>query len=136
MAEQAPHTPDDASLRALLSDIVTRITVLLRKEFDLARSEVSQNLNRAAFGAGMLVAAVIIALTALNVLAVAAVVALMTTGLDVIWATLVIGGGGLILAIVLGAIGMSRVKPANLAPTRSIRELNRTADAAKEAVNA
>ncbi|MFW5654125.1 MAG: phage holin family protein [Roseicyclus sp.] len=127
---------EDASLRALIGDIVTRVTVLMRKELDLARSEVSENLNRAAFGAGLLVVAIILGLTALNVLAVAAVVALMTTGLDVIWATLAIGGGGLLVAIILGAIGASRVRPANLAPTRSVRELQRSADAAKEAVHA
>ena len=136
MTERTQNPTDDAPLRALISDIVTRITVLLRKEFDLARSEVTENLNRAAFGAGLVLVAVILALTALNVLAVAAVVALMTTGLDVIWATLAIGGGGLILAMILAAIGISRVKPANLAPTRSIRELRRSTDAAKEAVNA
>lgn len=136
MAEETPRSPEDPSLRALIADVVTRITVLLRKELDLARSEVSENLNRATFGAGLLVAAAIIALTALNVLAVAGVVALMTTGLDVIVATLVIGGGGLLLALILGAIGVSRVKPANIAPTRSLRELRRDRDAAKEAFNA
>lgn len=133
---QGPGDAQSASIRALLSDIVTRITVLLRKELDLARSEVAENLNRAAVGAGLIVVAVILALTALNVLAVAAVVGLMTTGLDVIAATLAIGGGGLIVAIILALVGVSRVRPANLAPTRSIRELQRSADAAKEAINA
>ncbi|MEM9755509.1 MAG: phage holin family protein [Pseudomonadota bacterium] len=136
MTDQTQNPIDDAPLRALISDIVTRITTLLRKEFDLARSEVSENLNRAAFGAGLMVVAVVLALTALNVLAVAAVAALMSTGLDVIWATLAIGGGGLILAIILAGIGISRVKPANLKPKRSIRELQRSTEAAKEAVNA
>jgi hypothetical protein len=136
MVEQTSQTPENATLRALIGDVVTRVTVLLRKELDLARSEVAENLNRAALGAGMLVTAVIIALTALNVLAVAAVVALMTTGLDVVLATLIIGGGGLLVALILAAVGISRVKPANIAPTRSLRELRRDADAAKEAVNA
>ena len=131
------ETPrEDASFRALIGDIVTRITVLLRKEFDLARSEVTENLNRAAFGAGLVVVAAIIALTALNVLAVAAVVGLMTTGLDVIGATLAIGGGGMVVALILAAIGVARIKPANIAPTRSVRELRRNTDAAKEAFNA
>ena len=136
MVEQTSQTTENATLRALIGDVVTRVTVLLRKELDLARSEVAENLNRAALGAGMLVTAVIIALVALNVLAVAAVVGLMTTGLDVVAATLIIGGGGLLLALVLAGIGISRVKPANIAPTRSLRELRRDADAAKEAVNA
>jgi hypothetical protein len=127
---------EDASFRALIGDIVTRITVLLRKEFDLARSEVSENLNRAAFGAGLVVVAAIIALTALNVLAVAAVVGLMTTGLDVIGATLAIGGGGMVVALILAAIGIARIKPASIAPTRSVRELRRDTDAAKEVFNA
>jgi hypothetical protein len=136
MTQRTQSDADDVPLRAIIGDIVTHITVLLRKEFDLARSEVLENLGRAAFGAGLIVVAVILALVALNVLAVAAVVALMTTGLDLIWATLIIGGIGLILAIVLTTVGVSRMKPGNLAPTRSLRELRRNADAAKEAVNA
>jgi hypothetical protein len=131
-----PETDDQAPLRAVIGDVVTRITVLLRKEFDLARSEVAENLNRASFGAGLVVAGVILALTALNVLAVAAVVGLMTAGLDVITATLAIGVGGLIVAIAVAAAGISRVRPSRLAPTRSIRELRRSTDAAREAVDA
>jgi hypothetical protein len=129
-------TRDDATLGALMGDIATRLTVLLRKELDLARSEMGQSLNRAAAGAGLVLGAAMLALTALNVLAVAAVVGLMTTGLDVIWATLAIGGGGLILALLLAAIGLSRVRPAEMGPTRSVRELRRSSDAVKEAVNA
>ena len=136
MADHRTENLDEAPIRALISDIVTRVTVLLRKEFDLARSEVSENLNRAAFGAGLIVVGVVLALTALNVLAVAAVVGLMTTGLDIVWATLIIGGAGLIVAIIVASIGVSRVKPANIAPSRSIRELRRNTDAAREAINA
>lgn len=131
-----PETDEQAPLRAVISDIVTRITVLLRKEIDLARSEVAENLNRASLGAGLVVVGAILALTALNVLAVAAVVGLMTTGLDVIASTLVIGVGGLVVAIAVAAAGISRLRPSSLAPTRSIRELRRNADAAREAVDA
>jgi hypothetical protein len=135
MAEPRQDNGDEG-LRALIGDVVTRVTVLLRKEFDLARSEMVENLNRASFGAGLIVAGVILALTALNVLAVAAVVALMTTGLELIWATLAIGTGGLVVALIVAGIGVSRVRPSRLAPTRSIRELRRSADSAKDAVNA
>jgi hypothetical protein len=135
MSEPRQDNGDDG-LRALIGDVVTRVTVLLRKEFDLARSEMVENLDRASLGAGLIVAGLILALTALNVLAVAAVVALMTTGLELIWATLAIGGGGLVLALIVAGIGVSRVRPSRLSPTRSIRELRRSADSVRDALDA
>lgn len=127
---------ESASLRDLLGDIVTRITVLLRKELDLARSEMAQNLNRAAFGVGLLVAGIVLALVALNVLAVAAVLAVMAAGMGAIGATLIVGGAALAIAVALAAIGIARAKPARLAPTRSIDQLRRNADTAREAFHA
>jgi hypothetical protein len=135
MSEPRQDNGDDG-LRALIGDVVTRVTVLLRKEFDLARSEMVENVDRASLGAGLIVAGLILALTALNVLAVAAVVALMTTGLELIWATLAIGGGGLVLALIVAGIGVSRVRPSRLSPTRSIRELRRSADSVRDALDA
>lgn len=132
MSEQTTDTPT----RTLLADILSRITVLLRKELDLARSEVAQNLNRAAAGAGMVVVAAILALTALNVLAFAAVVALQAGGMDLIWAVLVVGLGVLLLAVILGLIGVRRLKLGALAPTQAEREMRRNVETVKEAFDA
>lgn len=132
MSEQTPETP----VRTILADILARITVLLRKEFDLARSEVAQNLNRAAFGAGMVFVAAIFALTALNVLAIAAVIALQASGMDMVWASVTIGVLGLIAATGLCVIGVRRLKPGALAPTRAEREMRRNVETVKEAFDA
>ena len=132
----AGHPPGErASVRSLLGDILTRFTVLLRKEFDLARSEVAQNLNRAAFGAGLVVGAVILALTSLNVLAVAAVLGLIGAGVPVLWAVLAVGAAALLLAVALGTAGVARVKSASTAPRRSIDALRKDRDAAKEVLH-
>lgn len=132
MREHATDTP----VRTLLADILARITVLLRKELDLARSEVAQNLNRAAFGAGMIFVAAILALTALNLLAIAAVIGLQATGMDMVWASVTIGGLGLIVAGILCGIGVRRLKPGALAPTRAEQEMRRNVETVKEAFDA
>lgn len=132
MSGGTPETP----MRTILADILARITVLLRKELDLARSEVSQNLNRAAFGAGMVCVAAILALTALNVLAIAAVIALQASGMDMAWASVAVGLIVLLAAIVLCVIGLRRMKLGALAPTRAEREMRRTVETVKEAFDA
>lgn len=126
----------DAPIRNLLTDILARITVLLRKELDLARSEVAQNLNRAAVGAGMVFVAAILALTALNVLAIAAIITLQATGMEMVWASVSVGLAGLLLAIILCLIGVRRLKLGALAPKRAERELYRNVETVKEAFDA
>lgn len=131
------QTPSpDAPIRNLLTDILARITVLLRKELDLARSEVAQNLSRAAVGAGMLFVAAILALTALNVLAIAAVIALQASGMEMVWASVSVGLAGLLVAVILCLIGVRRLKPGALAPKRAERELRRNVETVKEAFDA
>lgn len=127
---------EEPPVRTLLSDILSRITVLIRKEFDLARSEMAQNFSRAAAGAGMLAVGAIIALVALNVLAIAGVIALQAAGIDLIWATLIVGGAALLLALILVMVGINRLKLNALAPTRTEREVRRDIDTVKEALDA
>ena len=78
----------------------------------------------------------IMALTALNVLAVTAVIGLQATGMDLIGATLAIGCGGLLIAVILGVIGVRRLKPAALAPSRTGRDMRRNVDTVKEPFDA
>ncbi len=111
----------------ILGDILRQVTELMRMEFDLARSEVAQNLSRARMAVVLLVLAVVLALTALDVLAAAAVAAIAAAGIDAGWAALIVGGAGALIAIILAAKGMNDLKLSSIAPDRSQRELRKDA---------
>lgn len=131
MTDQTTAT-GNKSASGLLSDAIAHMSTLVRKEVDLARAEVSENVNRAGVAIGMLAGALVIALTALNVLAAALVAGLAEWGLEAGWASLIVG-------LVLGAIALAMafkakndLKLSNIAPSRTAKNVQRDAQALKE----
>lgn len=121
---------------SLLSDAVTQLTRLVRGEVALAKAEVAQNIRNAGIGVGLLVGAVILALVALNVLAVALVGALdAATGLGPGWSALIVGVVILAVAGLLVLRGLNALKPENLAPSRTIASVQADAQTIKETVS-
>ncbi len=119
------------STTGLVGDVMTHVSSLVRKEVDLARAEVNENLKRAGVAIGLIVAAGIVALTALNVLTAAVVAGLTEAGLDSGWAALIVG---IVLAIVAYAMvskGTNDLKLSSIAPTRTAENLKRDAQAIK-----
>ena len=128
--EADPRTP----VSSLLSDAINQLTRLVRGEVALAKAEVAQNLRAAALGVGLLAAAAILALVALGVLAAALVVALghlVGPG----WAGLIVGVVILVVAAILAMRGLASLKPENLAPTRTVRNVQADAQTIKETVS-
>ncbi|MFS4436724.1 phage holin family protein [Paracoccaceae bacterium GXU_MW_L88] len=117
----------DRSIVDLIGDSLKQATGIFRNEIDLARVEVSENVNRAAAGVGMIAAAAVIALVALNVLVGALITALIEMGMEETWAVLLVGGGLGLLAFILLRVGMGRLKASSLAPTRTLHNVNRQA---------
>ena len=129
MKDAGPNTKGPAGL---ITELLGHVTTLIRKEFELARAEVSENVNRAAVAIGLLVGALVIALVALNVLAAALVAGVANLGLESGWAALIVGG---IMALIAGGMvakGLRDLKLASLAPTRAVKNLRRDAEAVKE----
>lgn len=120
---------------SVIGDILTHLSNLVRKEFDLARAEVSENLTQAAVAIGLLVAAVVVALTALNVLAAALVAAIAELGLEPGWASLIVGVVFAAIALVMALKGINDLKLSNLAPKRTVKNVKRDAQAIKEPFN-
>ena len=81
----------DKSTGNLLNDVMARVSGLVRGEVDMARAEINENLSKAATAVGMIVGAVVIALTALNVLSAALVAALTEAGIPGGWSALIVG---------------------------------------------
>ena len=125
---------DDTNRSAggLLNDALSHVSSLVRSEVDLARAEVNENLNSAAVAIGLLVGAVVVALTALNVLTAALVAALTEAGLDAGWSALIVGVLLAIIAYVMVNKGTNDLKLSSLAPTRTAKNVKRDAEAVKE----
>ena len=122
-----------ADTPALLSDILTRITHLLRGEFDLARAEMQENVKRAMVGIGLLAGSAVVGFTALHVLAGALVAAIAELGLGGGWAALIVGAVFLVIALICALWARRDLKTTSFAPTRSIKSIRRDATAAREA---
>jgi ABC-type uncharacterized transport system permease subunit len=126
-------SPTNKSAAGLLSDAIAHMSSLVRKEVDLARAEISENVSRAGVAVGLLAGALVLALTALNVLAAALVAGLAETDLGPGWSALIVG-------LVLGAIALflalkakNDLKLSSIAPTRTAKNVQRDAQALKEA---
>lgn len=126
---------DPRPMGALLSDALSQVTRLVRGEVALAKAEVAQNIRNAGLGVGLLVGAAILLLVALNVLAAAAAAALASTGIGPGWATLIVAVVILAVAAVLALRGLAALKPENLAPSRTIRNVQADAQTIKETVS-
>jgi lysylphosphatidylglycerol synthetase-like protein (DUF2156 family) len=124
------------STTALLSDAMAHVSSLVRSEVDLARAEIDQNLKRAGTAIGLLVAALVIALTALNVLTAAIVAGLADAGIDAGWAALIVGVVLAIVAFLLFQKGTNDLKISSIAPSRTAENVKRDTQAFKGAADA
>ncbi|MCE8005790.1 phage holin family protein [Aestuariivita sp.] len=117
----------------LLTEAMANVSGLVRNEVDLARAEISENVTKAGVAVGLIAGAAVIALVALNVLAAALVAALTEAGLDAGWSALIVGAGLAVIAFVLINKGVNDLKLSSLAPTRTVKNVQRDAAAVKEA---
>ncbi|MEO0390605.1 MAG: phage holin family protein [Pseudomonadota bacterium] len=128
MNEQSAFSQGQSPIR----DILLHLSNLIRKEVDLARTEVGENLTRAGVAIGLLIGAIVIALTALNVLSAALVGALVSVGLASGWAALIVGASLAAIALGLTVKGLNDLKLSSLAPTRTAENIERDVATIKE----
>ena len=123
------------STGALLGDVLHNVTRLIRGEIALAKAEVDEKLRVAGMGIVLVVAAAVIALSALNVLSAALVAALVEQGLAPGWAALAVAALLAVIAGIFAMKGISALKPSNLAPRRTASNVRRDAETLKEIVD-
>ena len=119
---------------SLLSDAINQLTRLVRGEVALAKAEVAQNIRSAGLGAGLLVGAVVLIFVALNVL-VFALVAALGELIGPGWSALLVGVVLLGVAAILAMRGLNALKPENLTPSRTVRNVQADAQTIKENVS-
>ena len=125
---------DERSLGDLFSDLSRETTTLVRQEVQLAKAELTQSATEAARGIGMLVAGGAVAYAGLLFLLLAIVFGLIEAGWDPWVSALAVG----LVVVVIGAILVLRaresLKPANLAPRRTVETLKEDQEWAKEQI--
>ena len=125
---------DERSLGDLFSDLSRETTTLVRQEVQLAKAELTQSATEAARGIGMLVAGGAVAYAGLFFLLLAIVFGLIEAGWNAWLSALVVG----VVVVAIGAILVLRaresLKPANLAPRRTIETLKEDQEWAKEQI--
>jgi Putative Actinobacterial Holin-X, holin superfamily III len=125
---------DERSLGDLFSDLSRETTTLVRQEVQLAKAELTQSATEAARGIGMLLAGGAVAYAGLLFLLLAIVFGLIEAGWDAWVSALVVG----LVVVAIGAILVLRaresLKPANLAPQKTVETLKEDAAWAKEQI--
>ena len=104
-----------------MADLQDQVTQLVRKEVHLFRAEMSDKATQALVAAGSILAAAVLAITALNVLAPALVAALAKAGIPGAWSAVIVGVALAIIAFVMAKKGIDNLKAGSLAPERTTR---------------
>ncbi|WP_416357755.1 phage holin family protein [Aureimonas phyllosphaerae] len=123
--QQSRSVPD------LLSDLLRETTELFRTEGKLIRAEISDKVAQIQLAGGSLVAGAICLLVSLIVLSGALVVALGKV-MDPAWAALLVGVVIAVIGVVLLAAGKKNLEAVNLAPERSLGQLQKDGQLVKE----
>ena len=126
-------TEPNKSASGLLNDALSHVSSLVRNEVDLARAEINENVNNAGAAIGLIIGALVVALTALNVLSAALVAALTEAGIPGGWSALIVGVVFAIIAYVMLKKGKDNLNLSSLAPSRTAKNVKRDARAVKEA---
>jgi len=129
----SPHTPDARTLPELVQALTGDLANLVRKESELVRAEVTEKLSATGKALGEVAAGGVLLLAALLVLLQALVIALSKV-MDPVWASLLVGVSVAAAGYLLIKAGVKMMKPTNLTPDRSARQLSKDVQLVKEQV--
>ena len=123
---------DVRSIPALFGDAIEQLGKLVHNEVQLARAEISEKVAQAGTGVAYVAAAGVVMIPVLVVLLIALALWLNQKGLSPVMSHLLAAAIGAGVSIVLGLVGLNRLKPEKLTPTVTIRQVERDVAAAKE----
>jgi cytochrome c biogenesis protein CcdA len=103
----------------MMADVLAGISRLVQGELALARAEAAERLNSARQAVIQVAIAVVLGITAINVLATAAIAGSVALGLDPVWASTLIGGILLLLALGFSQHAFRLLREAGAPPRRS-----------------
>jgi len=110
---------DDPTIGRLVADASRDVSALVQSEIALAKSELKSSAISGGLAAGLFAVAGFIVLLMVILLSITAAYFLTMTGLHPAWAFLIVTGAYLLLAVLLVAVGIYKIKKIK-APTRTI----------------
>jgi cytochrome c biogenesis protein CcdA len=125
MTERLQGTDPDRGTTGLFADVLTGVSRLVQGELELARAEAAERLNRLRRSAVQCAVALVLGITSVNVLAGAAVAAIVALGLSPIWASVTVGGVLLLVALGFAQHAAQLMRDAGTLPRRSGASLKR-----------
>jgi protein-S-isoprenylcysteine O-methyltransferase Ste14 len=122
----AASNGDERSLGQLFASATAELSALVHDEIALAKAEIRQDAKRAAVGSGAFVLALTLLFFAVPMLSFASAYGIHALGITLGWSFLIVFGAFVVLAALLGLIGMGRFKKVKK-PERSIASAKETA---------
>jgi uncharacterized membrane protein YqjE len=122
-----PDVPskDEPTIGRLVADVSRDVSTLVRDEIALVKSELRISAKAGGVGLALIGAAAFLGLLAIIMLSVAIAYFIHLTGLDLAWCFLIVFVVYLLIAGVLGLVGVRKVKQVR-APERAIHQAQET----------
>jgi hypothetical protein len=115
----------------IVSDVLHEFTTLIRKEFELARTEITNKIGMMASAAAVIALGGALVLAGVLFALQAAVELLVEAGLSPATACILVAVAILVAGFAVIYSGLARLRAANLVPERTIEQLHRDAAVAK-----
>jgi hypothetical protein len=113
----------ERGLTQTFAEIFREFAALLQTEMQLMRRELTEKIAGAAIGLGMILASCVFLAASLILLLQAAIAVLIAYEFTPAFATLIVAGSSLLLGGILMWLGVSKLQVRNLAPTKTIKQL-------------
>jgi uncharacterized membrane protein YgcG len=125
---------DIRSIPGLFGDAIEQLGKLVQNETQLARAEIADKVAQAGMGIAYVAAAGVLMIPVLVLLLIALALWLIQMGYSPVTAHLIAAAVGAGVSLVLGVVGMNRLKPEKLTPTVTLGQVERDVAVAKELV--
>ena len=120
--------PEEPSIGQLVASATRDMSSLIQHEIALAKSELKISVRTGGIGAALLAAAAFVLLLGIVLLSFAFAYFIHMTGLDLAWCFLIVFGVYAVVAAVLAAVGVSRLRKVG-PPQRAIAQAQETKQA-------
>lgn len=125
MAHREPAVAEEPTIGKLVVDASRDVSSLIQSEIALAKSELRVSVKAGGLSIAMFAGAAFLGLLAIIMLSVAFAYFLHMTGLDLAWCFLIVFGAYLLIAGLLGFVGVRKIKQVK-APERAIEQAKET----------
>jgi len=130
MAHREPLDEQEPTIGKLVVDAVDDFGTLLRNFIELAKSELRISVRAGGMAIALFFLAGFLSLIAIIMVSIAIAFFIHMTDLDLAWCFLIVFGGYLLLAALLGLIGYRKIRKVK-APERTLAEMQETPRALK-----